>query len=619
MIHVMDRSLLHHEILKRYAIFAFLLLTALIAYADDNVVALEECIEYTLQEENGKISAVKKNSETIYTALRADDAVIAFEMFGDHVSIDKASAPGVKPYYRSWEPEDLFHTGSRICIMNVPLSAGKQAKVSFASTIKWPEQFCGVYLCSPYFTKMSTVKVVVPKSLASRYGVSPYNLPDNMRLESSTGKNGETVYTVFAEERKPIKSEPHAPSLAIDAPQLIITGHFPDTEAIYTYMKGFADAVAQSSAEVEALAARITDGCASSLAKIDSVAAWVRRNIRYVAIENGEYALRPSSPAEVLERRYGDCKGSANLIKALLRHCGIDARLVWTGTVGDVTTDWVSNPSLMSGNHQIACAILPDTTIYLDGTVAYAPDGFIPESLRGAKVIIEDGDNCIVSEIPHTSRNADGEAFNARLAVEGNDLVGMISRTFTGSERTGVVATYSRLDGADRLTFRERMLTYPKKNLSADNTELLLDGFSSPECTIRSEKVVDRQAVRKVGDKLYIGLQPIRMLGLEPVAMRDRTRGMAPLSSSNYSAEIHLAIPEGYAVERLPEVAVIDNEWYKGRVEYAVDGDEVICRGSLSVIPEGVPFKRLDEYNDIVKNINRISNNQIIVRHYEEK
>ncbi len=616
---------LYHALLLKTVLIALLLMTGrLLGRADDNVIATddniiatEENIVYTLQADKGALGTVKKTSDITYKATRADDRVLAFEMFGEHESIDKASAPGVKPYYRSWEPEDLFHTGSRICLLDVPLTVGKPAKVSFATTQKWPQQFCNIFLSSPHFTERSTVKVIIPSALASRYGVEPYRLPATMKLEKTTEKNGDVVYTVTTTDRRPIRREPGAPSLAIELPQLIITGHFSDTADLYTYLKSFVDDSGADASPVAELSKRLTATCPTPLAAIDSVASWVRQNIRYVAIENGEYALRPATASEVLSRKYGDCKGSANLIKALLKHAGIDSRLVWVGTLDEVATNWATTPSLMSGNHQIACAVLPDTIIYIDGTAAWAPDGYIPYNIRGAKVLVEDGEKCMLTTIPDASRMADGERMQAHLSVSGNDLVGSLSHTYYGTERAALVSAWQSLDAASRASFLERLLTYPKKNMRAEEVKMRLLSPSAAQCCIDSEKVTDRQAARKVGDKLYIGLQPLRVFGLEPVEMSKRTQGLRPIPTSLYSAEIVLDIPEGYAVESLPEPFKLNSEWFDGDVNYQIADSQIICKATLKSGHDYVPLESLEAYNDIVKTLNKISSTQLILRHYD--
>lgn len=69
-------------------------------------------------------------------------------------------------------------------------------------------------------------------------------------------------------------------------------------------------------------------------------------------------------------------------------------------TRDDVIGDWDTMPSLGCGNHMIAAAILPDTVIYLDGTVRNAPDGFVPPSIAGAQALIENGQDGMLLRVP---------------------------------------------------------------------------------------------------------------------------------------------------------------------------------------------------------------------------
>ena len=55
---------------------------------------------------------------------------------------------------------------------------------------------------------------------------------------------------------------------------------------------------------------------------------WVQREIRYFSVALGESSHRPTAPAQVLQRRYGDCKDKTYLLLSLLRALGIEARPV---------------------------------------------------------------------------------------------------------------------------------------------------------------------------------------------------------------------------------------------------------------------------------------------------
>ncbi|HEX3130911.1 MAG TPA: DUF3857 domain-containing protein [Thermoanaerobaculia bacterium] len=59
--------------------------------------------------------------------------------------------------------------------------------------------------------------------------------------------------------------------------------------------------------------------------KLEALLDFVRRQVRYVAVEVGVGGYRPHTPQEVLERRWGDCKDKAFLLVDLLHDSGIEA------------------------------------------------------------------------------------------------------------------------------------------------------------------------------------------------------------------------------------------------------------------------------------------------------
>ncbi len=59
--------------------------------------------------------------------------------------------------------------------------------------------------------------------------------------------------------------------------------------------------------------------------RLEALVAFLRQQIRYVAVEVGIGGYRPHPPATVLARRWGDCKDKALLLIELLREAGIAA------------------------------------------------------------------------------------------------------------------------------------------------------------------------------------------------------------------------------------------------------------------------------------------------------
>lgn len=303
------------------------------------------------------------------------------QWYSGHVKIDKVSAPGATPYYRSAEPDEVFYDGSRVCYLPVRLKKGKTAKVVFERTFIEPEQFTDIMLLTQCYTRHLIVEVKVPRELAGKITVEGFKLPEGMNLESSQTSDGGIIYKVEATDVDKYTSEKGAPAPNLTTPRLLIRGLFPDLPSLYSFLKGYIGDE-EADADISALASRLAAGAPDDRARIDSVARWVQSNIRYLAIEHGEYGLRPVPAAEVLKSRAGDCKGVSNLSKALLRSCGLDARLAWIGTSGSIPYSWSTFPSLASGNRMIAAVVLPDTIVYVDGTAKWSVPGEIPYGLR---------------------------------------------------------------------------------------------------------------------------------------------------------------------------------------------------------------------------------------------
>ena len=63
----------------------------------------------------------------------------------------------------------------------------------------------------------------------------------------------------------------------------------------------------------------------TTLEKMQTLAAFVQRDVRYVGIELGIGGYQPHPAAEVFAHRYGDCKDKATLLRSMLREIGVDS------------------------------------------------------------------------------------------------------------------------------------------------------------------------------------------------------------------------------------------------------------------------------------------------------
>ena len=113
-----------------------------------------------------------------------------------------------------------------------------------------------------------------------------------------------------------------------------------------------------ASPEIKQEVAALTAGKTTSLQKMQALAQFVQRDIRYVAIELGIGGWQPHPATEVFSHRYGDCKDKATLMRSMLQEIGVDSYQVAINTArGSITP---GTPAYRGFDHQIIGIRLPD-------------------------------------------------------------------------------------------------------------------------------------------------------------------------------------------------------------------------------------------------------------------
>lgn len=151
--------------------------------------------------------------------------------------------------------------------------------------------------------------------------------------------------------------------------------------------------------QVQELRAAARTDAARALATIR----FVQEEIRYTGLELGAGAFRPTAPALVLQRRFGDCKDKVLLAAALLRELGIEA------TPALVSTVWRSRladhlPGPGAFDHVILRVRLGDEYYWWDAT-STAQGGSLAQFTQsdlGSALLLESGSDGIVP-IPRTN------------------------------------------------------------------------------------------------------------------------------------------------------------------------------------------------------------------------
>ena len=206
----------------------------------------------------------------------------------------------------------------------------------------------------------------------------------------------------------------------------------------------------------------------------------LHRRVRYTGLELGDSAIVPAAPAEVLSRRYGDCKDKAALLVAMLRSAGLKAHvaLLSAGFGLDVTP---SLPGFGGFDHAIVY-VEASPPLWIDATAQFTRVGDLPAADQGRLALIADAASTELVKTPE-STSADNRVIHKvdiRLAPSGPSEI-QDSVEGYGSEEADLRARY---DGAEPAKVKESLeqqakLVYLAKSVG-DSSSARSDDFSRP-------------------------------------------------------------------------------------------------------------------------------------------
>jgi hypothetical protein len=184
-------------------------------------------------------------------------------------------------------------------------------------------------------------------------------------------------------------------------------------------------------------------------AKVRALTAFVRREVRYTGLELGEGAIVPRTPAETLDRRYGDCKDQATLLVGLLREVGVDAHVALV-RVGGIDAD-PDLPSLDAFNHAVVAVGGGARTTWVDPTATMQQAGELSPEAEGRQALIASRSTTRLHTTPvsDASKNVYRETREVWLPEDGRPRLVEVA-SGTGVVEALLRAEYAKPENAKR-------------------------------------------------------------------------------------------------------------------------------------------------------------------------
>lgn len=527
----------------------------------------------------------------------------------------------INVFDKAYTSSDLFHNDARVKFVNLNFPVqGYRYHVTISKYYEDVKYFTKVYFNQSYPVKDKTITFEIPKWLNVELKALNFEGFNIEKTTSTNPKNGNDIFTYtlsningmydVANRPGPTYVYPHilvlAKSYEIDGKTMTL---FESTKDLYKWYKSLVDDLENDTEPIKSKVAELIKDAKTDEAKIKNIYYWVQDNIRYIAFEDGIAGFKPDEAANVFNKRYGDCKGMANLIKQMLIEAGFDARLTWIGTK-HIAYDY-STPNLSVDNHMICSLFKDESIIFLDGTEKFSAFGEYAERIQGKQVLIENGDDFILKTVPTTKDTSNRETFNYELNILDDALSGTASKLYKGESRSAILYQINNLKTDHKEDFIEWFLNNGDSNIKVSNINI--SELNNRDNDISMQYDLDiKNAISEFDGAVYVSLDFDNHL--ENFKLEDRKVDYLFSSKKNLHSTTKLNIPQNYIVDYIPENISISNENFDVNVTYEKTSKFIAYTKAFRIKNAKIEVKDFEAWNAFITKLNATYNDQIILK-----
>lgn len=597
-------------------------------YTKDDVAIIEstENISFDLNKNDSKVMVINGVKEILMNINhRADinkyefyDSESKIETFNLRYRNDKNTYFEVKDEF--YKDKDLFYNDARVKYMNVDFPVqGYSYNYELTKKYEDVKYFTSLYFNDQFPVIKKQINITIPDWL--QLELKEFNFEGNGILKTKTldSKNNTTTYTYVLENVPAYNKEENTPGRSYIYPHILIiaksfkykdkeTTLFNSAADLYKWYKSLIDLMQDDPNMLKAKVMELTSSAKTDEDKIKNIYYWVQDNIRYIAFEDGIAGFKPDESNHVYEKRFGDCKGMANLTKQMLKVAGFDARLTWIGTK-HISYDY-STPSLAVDNHMICTLFFKGKHYFLDGTEKYNSFGEYAERIQNKEVMIEEGDKFLIEKVPVSTCDANKELFNSNLRIEDQKLVGNCSKSCIGESRAQFLYIYNSFENDKKKENLERYLSKNDKNCHVDNIKTSDLKNRDQKLSLEYDVNIENK-VSSFDNDIYIDLEYRNEY--KNFEFKDRKNDYEFDYKTNYESNITLQIPVGYKVSKLPENLSINEADFTVSIAYQQNEKEISYKKTFVFRNAVIKANEIAKWNAFNKKLNAVYNQQIIL------
>ncbi len=467
-----------------------------------------------------------------------------------------------------------------------------------------------------------TVSFKVPTWLELE--ISEKNFDPSYKIKKETKKEKDFVtYTYTMTNIPPIKQEPASLARPYYLPHLVITvrsytidkkqyNGFKTLDDMYAWYNFLYKKADNKTDAIRSQVTQLTAGKASDEEKIKAIYYWVQDNIRYIAFEEGYSGFIPQTVQEVYKNKYGDCKGMANIMTEMLKLAGFDAHFAWIGT-REIPYDRKEVQSLCVDNHAISVLYLKGKPYFLDGTEKYAAFGKNAYRIQGKSVLVQDGDNYKVENVPMPAMDENLLLTKADFVLKGDKISGHVKLTFDGEAKNYFHNLYNNIPADKRKKFITAMVELGSNNAEATNVKT--SDFKNRDIPLVIEgDVVISNRVTMVDKTAYTSIDffPATIVNVSPDEDRQN-----PYDLDNVFVardEVTLELPAGTKAQSLPAKFQTSFKTNNMEAEYTSTAKSVVLKKTFLLNSPVIYKADFDTWKAFVGKIKDFNRNNITLQ-----
>ena len=430
-----------------------------------------------------------------------------------------------------------------------------------------------------------------------------------------TSKGDKVTYQWKASNEKCYDRDTEAPGLRYFLPHLIIqlagytvnntfTPVIGSLKDLYAFnYSNISNLQTTPSADIKAMADSITSQALSGREKVRSIFKWVQKNIKYIAIEDGDNGFVPREASVVLKRRYGDCKDKTSLLVSMIRSQNLKASFAWIGS-RHLPYKYSEFASLVDDDHMIAVWWDEhDTPVILDGTTYSHSMENVPVFIQGKECLIEKGkDEYVLYKIPVAAPVHNAIYDSLSISLQGDTVRGRGYARFEGESKADIIYEF---EGKDSSTWKEIVMRHlPMASNKTSIRSVRISNIYDIDAPFTIEYDFNLpDYLIKTKQNTYINLYLDRFLQKLNVR-EDRWMPLESEMTLDHSFVCSMEVPGGLRVNQLPDGTAYNHPGFSFKEKYSGDAGRVVLSSKVTINFQVIDGPDLNAFREMLSLLN---------------